>query len=156
MRRFSTNQLSLFDSPSLPTSMAGASVESSDIGASTPSAHSSTTLDVEFPDFGSYAESRAETARIAGRIAASYVSEEEHQAFLRERQFLLDKVFTKTITREEENRLEYVRWSLDRIEDAKHGGDLDRIEETINRYEHFLQGLDAFKAALTRATKTRR
>lgn len=111
---------------------------------------------MEFPDFGSHSGTPAETARLAGRIAASYVSKEEHEALLKERQELLDKLFAKTITREQEIRLDYVRWSLDRIEDAMHGGDLDRIENMINRYEHFLEKMDQFKAALERAARTRR
>jgi hypothetical protein len=87
---------------------------------------------------------------------ASQVSEKEHHELLRERQALLDKLFAKTISRREEIRLEYVRWSLDRIEDAKHGGDLDRIEDTINRMEHFLAGLDKFTANLNQMPKSRR
>jgi hypothetical protein len=160
MKRSSTNQLDLFATglrattgPAAPSS---APFSEPDLGTTIPSARSSTTSDIEFPEFGSYAGSQAETARIAGRIAASYVSEEEHQGFLRERQALLDKLFAKTITREEEIRLEYVRWSLDRIEDAEHGTDLDRIEDSINRYEHFLDEIDQFKDALARAAKTRR
>jgi hypothetical protein len=163
MRRSSTNQLDLFGAAELsaaPTAIgAGSSApltQSADLGATTPSARTSTTSDVEFPEFDSYAGSQAETARIAGRIAASHVSEEEHQAFLRERQALLDKLFAKTITREEEIRLEYVRWSLDRIEDARHGADLDRLEGTISRYEHFLEEIEQFKGALEKMRMTRR
>ena len=50
---------------------------------------------------------------------------------------LLDKKFDGHITRKELNRLEYVRWSLDRIEDAKHGETLDILEMAISRYEQF-------------------
>jgi hypothetical protein len=121
-----------------------------------PSEQSSETSEIEFPEFGAYTGTRAETAKIAGRIAASQVSEAEYHAFLQERQDLLDKLLAKTITRREEIRLEYVRWSLDRIEDAKHGSDLDRIEDSITRYEHFLEELDQFKVALDRAAKSRR
>ena len=73
------------------------------------------------PDFGSRGEVYATTARLAGRLNAASISEEEHTALLEERQLLLDKVFDGTISRKEEIRLDYVRWSLDRIEDAKHG-----------------------------------
>jgi len=43
---------------------------------------------------------------------------------------VLDKKFAEIITRKEENRLEYVRWSLDRIEDAKYGQSLELLEAT--------------------------
>jgi hypothetical protein len=109
-----------------------------------------------FPEFGGYTETQAVTARLAARIVASQVSEAEYQSFLDERQQLLDKLFAKTITRREEIRLEYVRWSLDRIEDAHHGRDLDKIEDSITRYEHFLKELEQFKSALHRASKSRR
>ena len=62
----------------------------------------------------------------------------------------------ETITIQESNRLEYVRWSLDRIEDARHGAALDRLEVYINRYEEFLDDLDEFKIALDRAARRRR
>ncbi len=162
MKRFSANQPDLFEpSGSMPTT--GVATwgkllsEPADLGATIArSEQSSATSEIDFPEFGAYTRTGAETARIAGRIVASQVSEAEYHAFLRERQALLDKLFAKTITRHEEIRLEYVRWSLDRIEDAKHGGDLDRIEDSINRYEHFLEELEQFKAALDRASKSRR
>jgi len=75
----------------------------------------------KFPDFGRYDAAYAATSRIAGRINAANISDAEHGALRRERQRLLDKKLDGTITRKEANRLEYVRWSLDRIEDAKHG-----------------------------------
>jgi hypothetical protein len=162
MKRFSANQPDLFEvrgstpTSGVPTS-ANLFVEPAELGtAGAPSGQSTDTSEIEFPEFGRYTGTRAETVRIAGRIAASQVSKAEYQAFLRERQGLLDKLFAKTITRREEIRLEYVRWSLDRIEDAEHGSDLDRIEDSITRYEHFLQELDQFKLALDRASKSRR
>ena len=120
-----------------------------------PLGESSETSEIKFPEFGAHMGTPAETARMAARITASQVSEAENQALLQERQSLLDKLFSKTITRHEQIRLEYVRWSLDRIEDAKHGHDLDRIEDSIARYESFLEQLDGFKLALERASKSR-
>jgi hypothetical protein len=162
MKRFSANQLDLFEARG---SMASGGVSTAakllldpaELGTvDAPSGQTSGTSEIKFPEFGAYTGTRAETARIAARIAASQVSEAEYQAFLHERQNLLDKLFNKTITRREEIRLEYVRWSLDRIEDAKHGSDLDRIEDSITRYEHFREELDQFKVALDRASKSRR
>lgn len=97
-----------------------------------------TSSSLRVPNFALYGEMYAVTARIASRINASVVSDAEHQALLKERQKLLDRKFAETMTREESNRLEYVRWSLDRIEDAKHGHTLDEIENYVNKYEQFL------------------
>jgi len=105
------------------------------------------------PDFGDYAEVYAVTARIAGRINATNVSEQERNSLLRERQVLLDKKLGGTITGKEANRLEYVRWSLDRIEDAQHGLTLDALESSVVRYEKFLAEVQALQEELRQLTK---
>lgn len=107
---------------------------------------------VKLPTFGNYVY--AATARKAGRVNASAISKDEHEALLAERHSLLDKVFDGTATRSDNNRLAYVRWSLDRIEDAKHGEHLDRLEEVVVRYEHFLKDLDALRQQLEVGDKT--
>lgn len=65
----------------------------------------------------------------------------ENLELLRERERLLMKKFEGTITRKESNRLEYVRWSLDRIDDARHGQGLEALESAVSRYEDVLTGL---------------
>jgi hypothetical protein len=88
------------------------------------------------------------TSRLAGRMNAASVSEAEHRALLRERQELLNKRFDNTITRKESNRLEYVRWSLDRIEDARHGGELDYLEAHIESYERLVTQIRSLERQL--------
>ncbi len=83
-------------------------------------------------------EAFAQSNRLAGRINAANVSDDEINKLLEERQKLLDKMFSNEISKKESNRLEYVRWSLDRIEDAKNGHILDSIEYFAERYEHFI------------------
>lgn len=95
------------------------------------------TASLKAPDFGDLGSIYAITARLAGRLNASQITPEEHEAYLRERQTLLDKKFAGDVTRKELNRLEYVRWNLDRIEDAKYGETLDILETAISRYEQF-------------------
>ncbi|MBY2916164.1 hypothetical protein [Rhizobium leguminosarum] len=92
----------------------------------------------------------AVTSKVAGRLNAMSVSEEEKATLLAEREKLLDKKFAGTISRAEANRLEYVRWSLDRIEDAVHGVSLDQLERQVEAYEalqrdmaDFLNKIDA-------------
>jgi len=96
-----------------------------------------TTLNV--PEFGARGALYAVTARLAGRMNAASISEKEHAALYSERQRLLDRSLDGTITRKESNRLEYVRWSLDRIEDAKHGSALDVLEGAVAMYEQFAE-----------------
>lgn len=102
----------------------------------------------DFPTFDPLAQAHAVTSRRAGRINAASVSDEEHEALLRERQSLLDKKFAGTISRREELRLEYVRWSLDRIDDAKYGQDLDVLEAYTAEYENFLSYIETLSKEL--------
>jgi hypothetical protein len=104
-----------------------------------------------FPTFSATAEVYAVTSRMAGRLNAASISEDERQSLLRERQALLDKKFAGQMTRQESNRLEYVRWSLDRIEDARHGWVLDALEGSVEGYERFLSDLHSLREQLEAA-----
>jgi hypothetical protein len=95
----------------------------------------------------------AVAARIAGRRNAQLVSETEHNALLLERQLLLDKHFAGTITKRERNRLEYVRWQLDRIEDAVYGDATDFLEGAIEKYERLSKDMRDLTEQLADATK---
>lgn len=114
----------------------------------------SATSDV--PRLGAFSEPYAQTSRLAGRLNAASISDEEHKALLDERQILLDKKLYGAMTRKESNRLEYVRWSLDRIEDAKHGQALDILEGYVARYEQFLSDVRVLQADLERAMPKRK
>lgn len=103
---------------------------------------------LNIPDFGGIRAAYAVTSRIAGRINAASVSEQEHRSLLQERQKLLDKMLGDTITPQQANRLEYVRWSLDRIEDAKYGQQLDVLDDYVAKYEAFLKEIGSFKEQL--------
>lgn len=83
-------------------------------------------------------------AKAAARLNATLISQREHDELLSERQTLLDKLFSGDMTVKEENRLQYVRWSLDRIEDAKHGSALDFLEAQAAAYENLRTELDSF------------
>lgn len=117
--------------------------ESDPILASSPVTNvSNSTLENPFKIFDQFPEIiHAQAARVAGRVNASGISEAEHNGLLSERQQLLDKQFSKTISSKEMNRLAYVRWSLDRIEDAKCGHALDFLEGSVSRYESLLSDL---------------
>lgn len=95
-------------------------------------------------------------ARRAGRLSAAKVTDQELRELLRERQYLLDKQFAKNITKHEKHRLQYVRWSLDRIEDARVGMDLDRLESVIVHYERFSEDISKLRHTLDETLARRR
>jgi hypothetical protein len=97
----------------------------------------------------------AEAARQAGRANASLVSQEEHQALLDERQQLLDLLFSETISTSQKRRLEFVRWNLDRIEDAQTGKYLDQLELLVNMREGFGRDIDRYVKHLSDAVGSR-
>jgi hypothetical protein len=97
----------------------------------------------------------AQNARLAARALAARIPESEYRALLDERQRLLDRKLAGDITKEELNRLEYVRWSLDRVEDAKYGAMLDVLETHAMRYEQFAEEVRAFHEELREAAETK-
>jgi len=106
-------------------------------------------------------ESRDETAqqaatRLAGRLNASKVTDTERNALLAERQQLLDKQLAGTITRKDAMRLEYVRWSLDRIDDARHGASIDKLESYVAEFQRVANQLQGLRQDLDRAANKRR
>jgi hypothetical protein len=129
------------------TTKASPQVREQSLGASGLQNQSWSSTALELPKLTTAAVA---TAKAAGRIAATRISAAEHERLLKERQRLLDKKFGGTVTKSEENRLAYVRWSLDRIEDAKYGAALDVLEVQVSSYEvlknelgKFYQQLDA-------------
>src|SRR5689334_14128005 len=104
---------------------------------------------LQLPRFPSYSyASETAASRIAARINASAIAPAEHKALLGERQALLDKEFDGTISPKEKNRLKYVRWTLDRIDDARYGAGLERLEAMVEHYERFSADIEAFQAEL--------
>ncbi|WP_156392748.1 hypothetical protein [Rhizobium sp. Root482] len=83
-------------------------------------------------------------AKAAARLNATTATAKEEEDLLSERQRLLDRLFSGEITTEEKNRLDYVRWSLDRIEDARHGATLDALEIQADAYESFVVEVNKF------------
>jgi hypothetical protein len=108
----------------------------------------------QLPNFD-YGEAAA-AARIAGRRNALRTTESEHDSLLLERQVLLNKHFSGEISRKERNRLEYVRWQLDRIEDAHYGDATDFLEGAIERYERLSKDMKDLTNQLSKAAKEKR
>lgn len=114
-----------------------------------------TTGELSLPKINTSAAGIA-SSRAAGRINAASISRDEHDAYLTERSRLLDKFFAGTITRKEELRLEYVRWTLDRIEDAMTGADLDMLDSHVEIYENFAAEMQRFYEQVSHLAVKRR
>ena len=103
-----------------------------------------------------YTDVTHQAARLAGRLNASAVTDAERDSLLTERAALLEKVIAGTISRSEQFRLDYVRWSLDRIEDAKHGPALDRLEAQVEEFKKLAEKLQGMSSNLQSASRKNR
>src|SRR5262245_50736477 len=93
--------------------------ENTEVEAVGSAAARGTTGDLSLPNFGEAKNLYAIAARRAARLNAATITDEERDRWLTERMMLVDKEIDETITQAERVRLEYVRWQLDRIEDAR-------------------------------------
>ena len=73
-------------------------------------------------------------ARELWRQLAGETPDDEANALYAERKDLLARVMAGDATKVEKNRLALVRWHLERIEDAKHGEGLDKLEALSRLY----------------------
>lgn len=107
-------------------------------------------------DVDSSVDARAETKALMRNIINKRHSDGERKRLIAERKEIIDKKFAGAASQSEINRLEYINWTLDQIEDARHGAALDRLEMSIARYESFLEGVDRLTQEVQRASMTRR
>ena len=96
----------------------------------------------------------ADVARMAGRLSAANTSEVELARYLQEHAALVQKKYNGNFIPADERRLRYLRWILDRIEDAQYGAGLDALEDAVVAYETFYKELESFSVEL-RAAKAR-
>ena len=128
----------------------------SEAHSSASRAAKSETASLELPNFNALAAVQSHSLRLAARLNAASISEEEHKGLLKQRQVLLDKKFEGQITPSELNKLEYIRWSLDRIEDAKYGSALDALENSVSRYENFISEIKSLSSQLLHHSKKKK
>jgi hypothetical protein len=110
----------------------------------------------DFEVGGSEKGAKEQIARLTARQNASKVPEAEVKALFEERQRLVPKQLDGTITKKEMARLDYVRWSLDRIEDGKHGDALDELESHIVQFEKVSNQISRLRNNLQNADATKR
>lgn len=119
-------------------------------GSSSPVATGTTRANVSLPNIGGRGQAYALAAREAGRLHAASISEDEYQDLLRERQTLLDKKYSAGLSRKERSRFEYIGWSIDTIDDARHGFILDALESAVAQYAQLAEDIRSLKDQLER------
>jgi hypothetical protein len=141
----------------VPTGTTGGSLIGPASAVTPPSSTSGRSTPVgDFEVQGSETGAKQQIARLTARLNASKVSDVEAKAWLEEREQLVTKQLEGTITKKELARLDYVRWSLDRIEDGKHGAVLDELESHIVQFEKVANQLSRLNTDLRGAEKTKR
>lgn len=71
------------------------------------------------------------------RFITRKISPKFKEQLIEERNSLVDRKFNGGLSRKEERRLTYVRWQLDRIDDAEEGHILDYFEKVAEQHENF-------------------
>lgn len=82
-------------------------------------------------------ELSASTIKEINRKKTQGIGPETKNAFIEERNKLVNKKFKEGLDEKEERRLTFVRWQLDRIDDAESGPTLDLFEKFVETNEGF-------------------
>jgi len=77
-------------------------------------------------------EDFATEAKLLGRKVSRKIPKEYYQKICEEYSTLTDKMFAEDLTRKEEVRRIYLKWTKDRLEDAYYGEQLDYLEALID------------------------
>jgi hypothetical protein len=85
-----------------------------------------------------------ENIKKINRAITRKMPEAERKQIISERNQLVQKQFKVSLSIKEEKRLKYIRWQLDRIDDAESGEFLDYLEKITEAHEKFAKELNAF------------
>ena len=72
-------------------------------------------------------------------ITRNEITEEDKKRLIEERNSLIERKFKNGLTIKEVKRLKYVRWQLDRIDDAENGEMLDYLEKIAQDHKEFAE-----------------
>ena len=78
------------------------------------------------------------------RLITRKISPKVKQDLTEERNLLARKKFGDGLSNKEERRLAYVRWQLDRIDDAEDGEMLDYLDKVADEHEKFAKEISTF------------
>lgn len=109
---------------------------------------------------GEISDLSSDTIKTINRAITLKIPQREKDNLIKERNQLVEKEFKVGLGDKENRRLTYVRWQLDRIDDAESGEFLDYLERMTDTHEKFakeLQGLmNQVGMIKSRPTKPRR
>ena len=80
-------------------------------------------------------------AKMAGRWLARTIDEHEHEALRKQRAALAVRSARGDASEADERRRRVIEWELDRIEDARHGPELDRYDAIAETFRQLGQEL---------------
>jgi hypothetical protein len=83
------------------------------------------------------ASTSMEQIRKLNRQVTKNIPVKVKKMLVEERNYLVNKKFKEGLTDKEERRLIYIRWQLDRIDDAEYGETLDLYESIADQYDIF-------------------
>jgi hypothetical protein len=101
-----------------------------------------------FPSLSGSEESTAAASRAVGRMNAAKISDEEMERLFSTRKDLVEKKLAGTISKREGHMLSLIEWELDRIEDARYGEFLDKLEQAALIQEAMASKIDWFASKL--------
>lgn len=99
---------------------------------------------------------RAQKIREASRQAALLTTEAEYQGLLAAHSALMATKYTGGLSTKQERRLALLRWQLDRVEDARYGDALDRLEGYVEEHERLSRRIQSAAEAIENAARGRR
>lgn len=91
---------------------------------------------------GSAIEVDADNIKRCNREITKKIPKAEIEKLVEERNSLVAKKFEDLLSGKEERRLKYVRWQLDRIDDALYGDKLDVLDQVSRQYQTFSEDLN--------------
>ena len=91
----------------------------------------------EKPEESSQTGFRPSKIKSINRAITRKMPVKEKNKIITERDRLVTKKFKEGLVKKEEKRLTYVRWQLDRIDDAENGEMIDNLEKIVGDHESF-------------------
>jgi hypothetical protein len=100
----------------------------------------------DFPEIMRGSKVSINEIKFLNRKITKRIPRDVKDEFIKEHIILVKNKFDKGLSKAEERRLSYVRWQLDRIDDAEHGEYLDRLEG-------FTEGIETFAVEIDKLLK---
>ncbi len=131
------------DQPSAPSNSGSATEADTrtlwNLARSSPSLSVGTQRETE----GEESDATRAAARVARELSGA-IPEEVKQQLYEEHGQLVEKSFVEDLLPQESNRLRYLRWQIDRLQDADIGDSLDRLDDLASLHKKIADEVSAF------------